>query len=168
MKTNVGKTKLIRISWEPSPVRLKNVEFFNYLGSMITKGARTTREIISKFAMAKAVFNKAKTLFTSRLDLLVNLSKKLVKCYIWSTALIGSENWTLRKVDQEYLESSKVWNWRMEEISWTNSVRNEALHRDKEKRNFEHIIKRRKDNWIGHILRRNCWLEHIIQGNMIR
>jgi hypothetical protein len=34
--------------------------------------------------MAKAAFNKKKTLFTSKLDL--ELRKKLVKCYIWSIA----------------------------------------------------------------------------------
>jgi hypothetical protein len=27
-------------------------------------------------------------------------------------------------------------------------------------------IKRRKANWIGHILRRNCLLKHVIEGNM--
>ena len=44
--------------------------------------------------MAKAAFNKKKTLFTSNLDL--NLRKKLVKCYIWSMAFYGAETWTLR------------------------------------------------------------------------
>ena len=42
--------------------------------------------------MAKAAFNKKKNLFTSTLDL--NLRKKLVKCYIWSMALYGTETWT--------------------------------------------------------------------------
>jgi len=36
--------------------------------------------------MAKASFNKKKTLFTSKLDL--NLRKKLIKCYIWSMAFM--------------------------------------------------------------------------------
>ena len=39
--------------------------------------------------MAKAAFNKKKTIFTSKLDL--NLKKKLVKCYIWSMALYGAK-----------------------------------------------------------------------------
>ena len=52
--------------------------------------------------MAKAAFNKKKTLFTSKLNL--NLRKKLVKCYIWSMALYGAETWTLRAADQKYLE----------------------------------------------------------------
>jgi hypothetical protein len=63
-----------------------------------TNGARCKREIKSRIATAKAAFNKKKTLFTSTFDL--NLRNKLIKCYIWSTALYGAETWTLRKVDQ--------------------------------------------------------------------
>jgi hypothetical protein len=45
-------------------------------------------------------------------------------------------------------------------------VRNEkVLHRVKEERNILHTIKRRKANWTGHILRRNCLLKHVIEGN---
>ena len=36
----------------------------------------------------------------------------------------------------------------------------------KEKRNILRTIKSRKNNWIGHILRRNCLLKHIIEGRM--
>jgi hypothetical protein len=46
-------------------------------------------------------------------------------------------------------------------------VRNEeVLHRVKEDRNIVHTIKRRKANWIGHILRRNCLLKHVIEGKL--
>jgi hypothetical protein len=55
----------------------------------------------------------------------------------------------------------------MEKISWTDRVRNEeVLHRVKEERNIVHAIKRRKANWIGHILRRNCLLKHMIKGKL--
>ena len=59
--------------------QLGNVEVFSYVGSMITNDTRCTREIKSTIAMAKADFNK-KNLFTSKL--LLNLTKKLAKCYI--------------------------------------------------------------------------------------
>jgi hypothetical protein len=37
----------------------------------------------------------------------------------------------------------------------------------KEKRNMLHTIKERKANWIGHILRMNCLLKHVvIEGKM--
>jgi hypothetical protein len=46
-------------------------------------------------------------------------------------------------------------------------VRNEeVLHRVKEERNILHTIKGRKANWIGHTLRRNCLLKHVIEGNL--
>jgi hypothetical protein len=129
---------------------VENVEEFKYLGTMITNYARCTREITARFTMAKSAFNK-KTLFTSKID--SELKKKLVKCYICSIALYGAETWTLRKVEQKYLESFEMWCWRrMEEISWRDRVNNEAvLHRVKEERNILHTIRRRKANWIGHI-----------------
>jgi hypothetical protein len=57
--------------------------------------------------MAKAAFNKKRTLFTSTLDL--ELRKKLVKWYVWSIDLYGAETWTLRTVDQKCLESFEMW-----------------------------------------------------------
>jgi hypothetical protein len=39
-------------------------------------------------------------------------------------------------------------------------------YRVKEERNIVHTIKRRKANWIGHILRRNCLLKHVIEGKL--
>jgi hypothetical protein len=36
----------------------------------------------------------------------------------------------------------------------------------KEKKNIPHTIKRRKANWIGHILRRSCLLKHVIKGKI--
>jgi hypothetical protein len=51
----------------------------------------------------------------------------------------------------------------MENISWTDRVRNEGvLHTVKEERNILHTIQMRQANWIGHVLRRNCLLKHII------
>jgi len=52
----------------------------------------------------------------------------------------------------------------MEKISWTDHVRNEeVLLRVKEQRNILHEISKRKANWIGHILRRNCLLQQVIE-----
>jgi hypothetical protein len=98
----------------------------------------------------------------------LELRKKLVKYYIWSIALYGSETWTLRAVDQKHLESFEMWCWRrMEKISWTDRVRNEdVLLRVKEQRNILHEISKRKTNWIGHILRRNCLLQQVMEGKI--
>jgi len=73
------------------------VKSFKYLGSILTNDGRCTCKIKCKIAMATVAFNKKRTLFTSTLDL--ELRKKLVKCYVWSIALFGAENWTLRAMD---------------------------------------------------------------------
>ena len=92
----------------------------------------------------------------------------LVKCYVWSMALYGAETWTLRATDQKRLKSFEMRCWRrMEKISWTNHVRNEeVLLTVNEQRNILHEIRKRKANWIGHILRRNCLLQQVIEGKI--
>jgi len=102
------------------------------------------------------------------LGIFKELRKKLVKCYIWSIPLYVAETWTLRAVDQKHLESFEMWCWRrMEKISWTDYVRNEeVLPRVKEQRNILHEIRKRKANWIGHILCRNCLLQLVIAGKI--
>ena len=52
----------------------------------------------------------------------------------------------------------------MEKISWTDHVRNEeVLLRVKEQRIILSEISTRKANWIGHILRRKCLLQEVIE-----
>jgi len=65
MEMNVVKTRIMRISRKPFPVKimidqkqLDNVESFKYLGSILTNDGRCTCEITCRIAMAKAAFNK--------------------------------------------------------------------------------------------------------------
>jgi hypothetical protein len=54
----------------------------------------------------------------------------------------------------------------METISWTDHVRNEEVLQTVKDRNTLNTIKRRKADWIGHILRRNCLLKHMTEGKL--
>jgi hypothetical protein len=55
----------------------------------------------------------------------------------------------------------------MEKIGWTGRVKyEEVLQTVMEERNILHTIRRRKANSIGHILRRNCLLKHVIEGQI--
>jgi hypothetical protein len=57
-----------------------------------------------------------------------------------------------------------MWCWRkIEEILWTSRVRNKEVHRVKEERNTLHTIKKRKANWIDHIICRKYFLIHIFE-----
>jgi hypothetical protein len=55
----------------------------------------------------------------------------------------------------------------MEKISWADHVRNEeVLLRVKEQRHILREIRKRKVNWIGHILHINCLLQRVIEGKI--
>jgi len=53
----------------------------------------------------------------------------------------------------------------MEKISWTDHVRNEEVGVNEQK-NILHEVRKRKANWIGHILRRNCLQKQVIEGKI--
>jgi hypothetical protein len=83
-----------------------------------------------------------------------------------------AENFELifQAVDQKHLGRFEMWCWRrMEKISWTDHLRNEeVVLRVKEQRHILHEIRKRRANWIGHILRRNCLLRQVIEGKIER
>ena len=63
---------------QPSPVQimieskqLDSVEYFSCLGSMMTNNARCARGIEYRSATEKAAFNKKKTFFTRKLELIL-------------------------------------------------------------------------------------------------
>uniref|UniRef100_A0A8D9A6H6 Uncharacterized protein n=1 Tax=Cacopsylla melanoneura TaxID=428564 RepID=A0A8D9A6H6_9HEMI len=61
-----------------------------------------------------------------------------------------------------------MWLWRrMEGIKWTDKVRNEeVLRRVGEQRSLLKAIRKRKRNWLGHILRRDCLQRRVMEGKI--
>jgi hypothetical protein len=62
---NMEKTKVMRISRQPTPVTIKidqkqleNVKCFKYLGSLLTDDGRCISEIESRISMAKAALTR--------------------------------------------------------------------------------------------------------------
>jgi hypothetical protein len=45
-------------------------------------------------------------------------------------------------------------------------VINELLQRGKKERGYPAYNKTKETNWIGHILRRNCLIKHVIEGKI--
>ena len=68
-------------------------------------------------------------------------------CFTLPSCRIGAVNFEL------ILLTDHVWN-------------EEVLLRVNEQRNILHEIRKRKANWIGHILRRNCLLQCVIEGKI--
>jgi len=87
---------------EMGPISCLETSVMNYNHKL----RNTPEERKSNLFRRGSLKSHKKTLFTSKLDW--NLGKKHVKCYIWSIALgCGADIWTLRKIDQKYLEVLK-------------------------------------------------------------
>ncbi|KAJ4450423.1 hypothetical protein ANN_01847 [Periplaneta americana] len=57
----------------------------------------------------------------------------------------------------------------MERVNWTDRIRNEVvLERVGEERMMLKLIRKRKRNWLGHWVRRNCLLKDALEGMMNR
>jgi len=66
---------------------------------------------------------------------------------------------TLWKADRKYLESLKMWYWKMEKFSCNDCAKaEEVLHGVKEESYVLHTVQWREGTWIGYILRNNCLL----------
>ncbi|KAJ4428944.1 hypothetical protein ANN_25940 [Periplaneta americana] len=75
--------------------------------------------------------------------------------------------WTLRRNDEEKrIEAFEMWIWRrMERVTWTDRIRNEAvLEKVGEERMMLKLIRKRKRNWLGHWLIRNCLMKDVLEG----
>jgi len=174
MKINIKKTKVMKIGKNPegnldilvNGQKLKQVNQFSYLGSIISNDGYCTTEIKCRIARAKAAFNQKKVLLTKGLN--QDLKKRMIKTVIWSVLLYGCETWTLRQEEVRRLEACEMWLWRrMEKIGWTDRVTNEeVLGIVGETRSLMTTIRRRQNKWMGHILRHDGMIVEVLEGRM--
>ena len=114
---NVEETKIMRMSWQPSPIpimvdqkQLENVGCLNCVGSVITNDAECVCVCVCVLCVKldprlswQKRHSTRRRLFSNKLDIflsqigLKNLRAYLVKCYIWNVAFCGAETWTFRK-----------------------------------------------------------------------
>ena len=52
------------------------------------------------------------------------------------------------------------------EISWTDRMKREGVLHSQGGEEYPTYNKKRKANWIGHILHKNCLLKHVIEGKI--
>ena len=82
--------------------------------------------IANLVALGKEAFNKKSDLMRGSLSL--HLKKRMVKAFVWSVVLHGSETWTLQKEDTRRLEAFEIWiRRRMMKVPWTEHKTNEEI-----------------------------------------
>ncbi|KAL1446308.1 hypothetical protein WDU94_012325 [Cyamophila willieti] len=150
--------------------QIERVQHTMYLGTVINENWEATQEIKTRIAKARSAFNKMSKVFKSH-DLTIETKTRFLKCYIFSILLYGAESWTLNESLTKKLEAFEMWLYRrMLRISWTEHVTNvEVLRQMKKSRELMNIIKTRKLNYLGHIMRNESkysLLQLIMQGKI--
>ncbi|KAI5752582.1 hypothetical protein M8J77_018365 [Diaphorina citri] len=166
----ITKSQITEESLYAKGEKLEKVERYNYLGTNVNSSMDYGAEIKIRIEKARASFMKMKKLFTNR-DLSLDLRIRMLRCYIFTVLLYGVEAWTLNKSCERKLEAFEMWTYRrILKISWTERVTNtEALRRIKKNVEILEEVKKRKLQYLGHIMRGTKYeiLHLIIRGKIV-
>ncbi|KAL1130374.1 hypothetical protein AAG570_013312 [Ranatra chinensis] len=93
----------------------------------------------------------------------LHFKKYLVKTFIWSVLLYGSESWTLEEAEKRRIEALKLWCYRrMLKIAWVDKVSNEEVLQRIGETSWINL-KRRRNTWMGDILRHEGFMKTILE-----
>lgn len=148
---------------------LEKVEKYTYLGTVINNNNNCSEEIKTRIAKARSTFIKMKKILCGR-DLNHELKIRLMRCYVMSILFYGMETWTLKKMDSRKLEAFELWMYRrILKIPWVDRITNaEVMRRMCKEKEIISTIKKRKLQYLGHIMRGEKYqlLQIIMQGKI--
>lgn len=175
---NIQKTKYMTICKNATPQRqllinqkaIGKAEKYTYLGSTINDQWDHGLEIRCRIEKARNAFVKMSKLLKSR-ELNLKTRIRLLRCYVFSVLLYGVESWTVTEASSKKLEAFEMWLYRrMLRIPWTAHMTNrEVLERMEKEKEIMNSVKRRKLEYLGHIMRnekRYGLLQLILQGKV--
>ena len=126
-----------------------------------------------RIGIAKSAFTSLEKVLKSR-DIKLQPRIRVLKCYVWSTLLYGSETWTVTSDLMKQLEATEMWFLRrMLRISYKDKVTNEeVLRRAKVDRTLMKDIVKRQMEFFGHVIRKeeleNLVVTGFIEGKRAR
>ena len=135
-------------------VELENVEAFKYLGSFVSLQHGDPKEISAKLAKGRA--NRSFQKLWKSKQLSIPLKCKLYRALVLSVVLYSSETWTMNKSTQRKLESFHTSCLRrILCFSYLERSTNEEVLARSRMSTLSAMIKIKRLNWFGHILRMN-------------
>ena len=78
---------------------LEHVDHYIYLGSIISNDGHCLEEIKKRISQAKSAFWKNKEIIRRNIN--INLTLRILSCYINSVSTYGSETWTYSREIQK-------------------------------------------------------------------
>uniref|UniRef100_A0AAQ6A1U7 ribonuclease H n=1 Tax=Amphiprion ocellaris TaxID=80972 RepID=A0AAQ6A1U7_AMPOC len=86
---------------------IKQVEKFNYLGSLITDDGRCDAEIRRRIGIAKETFHKMQSILKDR-KMPMTTKIRILHCYIYPVLCYGCECWTISKPMIDRVQAAEI------------------------------------------------------------
>jgi len=160
LKINASKTKLMRIGTKRRDSvlipgeRVKEVDEFTYLGSVVSKKGGTDEDIQARIGKPRQAFAMLKPVWRST-ALTTRTKLRIFGSNVKAVLLYGLETWRLTKGLKQKLQVFINKSLRsILRIWWPRRICNEELWKQTGQRPIEEEVKQRTWGWIGHTLRR--------------
>ena len=133
---------------------IEDIETFIYLGAELSKDGGGTLDKTRRIGLASGAFQRLGKVWSTR-----SLGRKtkfsLFKTLVLSVLMYGCETWKLTKKEEKKLDTfqNKCLR-RIMRIRWQQHVRNETVLEIAGMEKVSQMVRRKRWNWIGHVLRR--------------
>ena len=161
LKLNANKCKVLRVNGKSAnrllvgESEIEEVESFTYLGANVSKDGGATADIKKRIALASAQFKRLSHIWQAG-GINRRTKASLFKSLVLSVLLYGCETWKLTKGEEEKLDIFQTKCLRkIFKICWQQRIPNTKVLEMAEIEKMSSEVRRRRWNWIGHILRRD-------------
>ena len=134
--------------------RVKSVDNFKYLGSIVSKDCSMEPELSARIAKANSAFNKLTQRLWSKSGIRLETKVMVYRAVVLSTLLYGSETWTLNAKQARRLERFHQKCLRsICRIKWYHKIPDFEILDRCQIFSLQSLLDRNKLRWTGHVIR---------------
>ena len=125
-----------------------------YFGSSkITADGDCSHEIKRHLPLGRKVMTNLDSIFKSR-DITLPTKVHLVKAMVFLVVMCGCESWTVKKVEQQRIDSFELWCWRrLLRVPWTARRANQSILKEiSPECSLEGLMLKLKLQYFGHLM----------------
>ena len=161
LKINAKKSKVMRINAKNdqrvkvNDEQVDDVEEFSYLGALLDKEGGATKDIQQRLSKARQTFYRLRRIWDTS-EISRKTKVQLFKTIVRAVLMYGCEAWKLTKTEEKKLDAFQYKCMkRILKIRWPQTISHQQIQENTGVNRASDEIRRRRWNWIGHIMRKN-------------
>ena len=142
-------------SWQIDGQTVDTVTDFILGDSKVTADGDFRHEIKRRLLRGRKVMTNLDSIFKSR-DITLPTKVHLVKAMVFPVVMYGCENWTIKKVEHQRIDTFELWCWRrFLRVPWTARRSNQSILKEINPGiSLEQMMLKLKLQYFGHLMRR--------------